>query len=73
MRAGLHVLRLSKPGYSDINCFVGVVYIRSATRVADFGGADVSVAIVKKISDSGFGELWVVPEIRLTTAPTPWP
>lgn len=60
IRAGLHVLRLSKPGYSDINRFVDVIYNRSSTMVADFGGTDVSVAIVKKISDTGFGELWVV-------------
>jgi hypothetical protein len=60
IRAGLHVLRLSKPGYSDINRFVDVIYNRSSPMVADFGGTDVSVAIVKKISDTGFGELWVV-------------
>lgn len=58
--AGLHVLRMSKGGFSDINRFVDVVYNRASTVQVDFNDTTVAGVIVEQISPAGFGQLFLL-------------
>ena len=58
--AGLHVLRMSKAGFSDINRFVDVVYNRASTVQVDFNDTTVAGVIVEQVSPTGFGQLFLL-------------
>ncbi|HET6346757.1 MAG TPA: PEGA domain-containing protein, partial [Myxococcota bacterium] len=60
LRAGVHVLRLSKVGYSDIQRFVEVIYNRAATVQVDLADTTVAGQIVEERSSTGFGAVFIV-------------
>ena len=60
LRAGPHILRVTKPGFADVNQFVDVVYKRNATVSIDLANNTIGGLIVEVESKTGFGELWVV-------------
>lgn len=60
LRAGPHILRVSKPGFADLNQFVDVVYKRASTITVDLNTNTVVGSIVEVESKTGFGSLYVV-------------
>jgi hypothetical protein len=74
LTAGPHILRVSKPGFSDVNQFVDVVYKRNSTITVDLENATISGLIVEQVSKTGFGALFLVAneagiEVRIDTEP----
>ena len=63
-KAGPHILRISKAGFSDMYRFVDVIYKRSSTISIDLNNNTISGVIVEQESRSGFGELYVLTEIE---------
>jgi len=59
LTAGPHILRVSKPGFADVNRFVDVVYKRNSTITVDLENATISGLIVEQVSKTGFGSLFV--------------
>lgn len=62
LRAGPHILRITKPGYTDINRFVDVVYDRESTIDIDQSTNTIAGVIVEQVSVTGFGSLFVLTE-----------
>jgi hypothetical protein len=74
LRAGPHVLRITKPGFSDLYRFVDVVYKRSSTIEVDLSANTIAGVIVEEVSTTGFGTLYVAAsdpgiEIRIDGEP----
>lgn len=59
LRAGPHILRMTKPGFSDLYRFVDVVYNRSSTIEVDLNNTTIAGTIVEEVSRTGFGSLYV--------------
>lgn len=59
LAAGPHILRISKPGFADVNQFVDVVYKRSSTVNVDLTNATIAGVIVEAESKTGFGSIYV--------------
>jgi hypothetical protein len=60
LTAGPHILRVTKPGYADVNQFVDVIYKRNSTITVDLENATISGLIVEQVSTTGFGTLFIV-------------
>ncbi len=60
LAAGPHILRVSKPGFADLNQFVDVVYKRNVTIKVDLENATLSAPMVAVVSKTGFGSLYVL-------------
>jgi uncharacterized membrane protein len=60
LTAGPHILRVTKPGYADVNRFVDVIYKRNSTITINLDDATISGLIVEQVSNTGFGTLFVV-------------
>ncbi len=74
LRAGPHILRVAKAGFSDLYQFVDVIYKRSSTISVDLSTTTVTGVIVEAESQSGHGELFVIAdepgiEIRIDGEP----
>ncbi|MEZ4271383.1 MAG: PEGA domain-containing protein [Myxococcota bacterium] len=74
LKAGPHILRMHKPGFSELYRFVDVIYNRSSTINIDLKNNTISGVIVEEVSHTGFGALYVVTdqegiEIRIDGAP----
>jgi len=74
LRAGPHILRLSKPGFSDLYQFVDVSYNRNTTVTADLRSNTISGAIVEAVAKAGLGSIFVASqtagiEIRIDGEP----
>ncbi len=59
LRAGPHILHLTKSGFADLYRFVDVVYNRTSTVQVDLENNTVSGVIVEVESATGFGALLV--------------
>ena len=59
LKAGLHVLHATKPGFNDINRFVDVVYNRSSTLQIDLSSDTITGVIEETRSATGFGALYL--------------
>jgi len=63
LRAGPHILRVSKTGFADVNQFVDVVYKRNATVSIDLANNTIGGLIVEVESKTGFGSMWVTANV----------
>lgn len=59
LRAGPHILRVSKPGFADLYRFVDVVYNRASTLEIDMENSTLAEVVVEEVSRSGFGALFI--------------
>ena len=59
LRAGPHILRISKTGFADLYQFVDVVYNRTATVEVDLSTNTLVGVLVETESQSGVGQLYV--------------
>jgi hypothetical protein len=74
LAAGLHILRVSKPGFSNINRFVDVVLQRVSSLTVDFTSTEVADVIVAQEAKDGFGAVYFVggapgTQVRLDAEP----
>lgn len=73
LRAGPHIVRISKEGFADLYRFVDVVYRRAATVKIDLTNNTVEGRIAEQESPTGYGQLFVVGaadlEVRLDGEP----
>lgn len=74
LRAGPHILRLSKEGFADVHQFVDVVYNRTSTLDVDVSTNAVAGVLVEAESKAGHGSIFLVSaepgiEIRIDGEP----
>ncbi len=63
LAAGPHILKVSKPGFSDLNRFVDVAYNRNTTITVDLDNTMVSGVLIEIQSAAGFGSIYVAANI----------
>jgi len=59
LRAGPHILRVAKEGFSDVNQFVDVVFNRASTLDVDLSTTTIAGVLVEAESQEGLGSLYV--------------
>ena len=59
LRAGPHILRVSKPGFKTLYQFVDVAYQRHVKVKVDLAANTISGKIVEEVSEAGYGALFV--------------
>ncbi|MCK5689989.1 PEGA domain-containing protein, partial [Myxococcota bacterium] len=68
LRAGPHILRVTKEGFDDIHQFVDVIYKRSSTVRIDLDSNIISGVIVEAESTTGFGHITLLanePDLKI--------
>ena len=60
LRAGPHILRVTKSGFADLYQFVDVVFNRSSTIEVDLSTTTLVGVMVESESQTGLGELFVI-------------